>query len=93
MDYFRRLLSRFDRHTLTRIYCGDNQLLELPEELYAFGNLDVLAVENNRLQSMPSAIAKCKKLRVLYLNENCLKQNSFPSQMIELTNVSVYKTN
>ena len=86
--YFKQVLSKFDKETLTRIYCGENSLQELPEEIYTFLNLDTLAVENNKLQHIPSAIGKLKKLRVLYVNENCLKQNSFPSSMQDLSKLT-----
>lgn len=86
--YFKQVLTKFDKETLTRIYCGENSLQELPEEIYTFLNLDTLAVENNKLQHIPSAIGKLKKLRVLYVNENCLKQNSFPSSMQDLSRLT-----
>ena len=88
MQYFKQVLSKFDKTTLVRIYCGENSLQDLPEDIYSFVNLDTLAVENNKLSHLPNALGKLKKLRVLYVNENCLKQNSFPSSMIELTKLT-----
>ncbi|KAK3272958.1 hypothetical protein CYMTET_18776, partial [Cymbomonas tetramitiformis] len=53
---------------------GDNQLTEIPEDLYCMSSLVVLRLKHNSLFSVPEGISNLKRLKVLHLQHNLLKR-------------------
>lgn len=69
-------LSRFPE-AITELCCLEvlsfyaNAICDLPDGPY-LANLQALDVGNNSLEEIPTALASCKKLRLLFLDDNAL---------------------
>ncbi|KAF7237943.1 hypothetical protein EG68_11278, partial [Paragonimus skrjabini miyazakii] len=65
-------------HLLTSLITLDvshNSITTLPEELSGLNNLKTADFSDNSLQTVPSSLCRCRKLHVLRLQNNPLKDN------------------
>lgn len=74
-------------HGLTKLSFYKNKIRELPKDLFEM-NLKVIDLYYNELEVVPEAIAKLKKLEILYLAHN--KIYSLPESIGELTNLDQF---
>ena len=66
-----------------------NHLQSLPVE--GAENLNTLEINlsSNSLPSLPAALSKCKRLKVLRVEENCLELSGFPWELLKHSKVSL----
>ncbi|MGL5407584.1 MAG: leucine-rich repeat-containing protein kinase family protein [Shewanella sp.] len=59
--------------TLEILDLSNNQLSELPEDLYRLTQLKVLFASNNRFEKLPEALGRCAKLEMIGFKSNRIK--------------------
>ncbi len=68
---------------------SDNSIEALPREGLEHLNAVELNLNRNGLQTLPECLARCKRLKVLRLEENSLELMGFPVSILSQSNVSL----
>lgn len=76
-------LGRLDRANLS-----DNSIASLPDEVENL-NVTELDLSRNRLSDLNPNLSKCKKLKILRLDENCLEKEKFSRELLEQSQISL----
>ncbi|XP_076863445.1 leucine-rich repeat-containing protein 10 [Brachyhypopomus gauderio] len=88
LDLSSRQLRRFPLGAcafseLIKLYLSENRLTSLPPELHRLQKLQLLALDFNCFEELPSVICRLRQLNILYLGNNRLYK--LPKELAELT--------
>jgi len=72
---------------------GNRNMFELPEHIGSYSQLDTLAAEYLRLNSLPESLGDCKKLKMLLLNRSIAKKTSLPAGLKDAKNLEILQLN
>lgn len=75
--------ARAHKDTLRELYLDDQGIIDIPEEIQAFQQLEILDLGRNRIATLPASIGQLKKLKRMDLRGNQLQ--ALPDEIGELT--------